>query len=87
MQNQNVLKRHARLMDKMAETLGLDLEEAAMRGTLPMDDIADVVLSCTNCSNPDHCETWLGEHADGADATPGYCRNKDLFAELTSKQE
>lgn len=87
MQNRTVLRRHARLMDNMAETLGLDLEEAAMRGTLPMEEIADAVLSCTNCSNPGHCETWLTEHADGADATPGYCRNKELFADLMPKSD
>ena len=73
---QSILKRHAELVDRMATTLGVDLEEATMRGDLPMDEIADVVLRCTNCSDPDGCAHWLDDHAaTGADHAPGYCRN------------
>lgn len=73
---QQILKRHAALVDRMATTLGVDLEEATMRGDLPMEDIADVVLRCTGCSDPDGCDAWLDAHAaEGADHAPGYCRN------------
>ena len=81
MQSQNVLKRHAKLVDQMAETLGIDLEEAALRGDVAIDEISDAVLRCTACSNPDHCEGWLAGH-DKADSTPGYCRNADLMDRL-----
>ena len=73
---ESVLKRHAALVDRMATTLGVDLEEAMMRGALPMEELADVVLRCTGCSDPGGCAHWLDAHADtGAPSAPGYCRN------------
>ena len=85
MQNQNVLKHHAHLVDQMANTLGIALEEAAMRGRISIDEISDAVLRCTGCSNAAHCEGWLEERTQGSDRTPDYCRNSDLFAELQVK--
>jgi hypothetical protein len=84
MQSQKTLKRHAGLVDRMATTLGLDLEEKALRGELSVDEIGDAVLRCTGCTDPGSCEGWLDAHADsGASEPPGYCRNADLFAELS----
>lgn len=82
MHDRTTLKRHAALVDRMASALGLDLEEAALRGKLTPPDISDAVLSCTGCSNPGHCETWLAEHGDGAPSPPGYCRNIGMFDRL-----
>jgi len=82
MQDRDRLKRHAALVDQMAETLGIDLEEAALQGALAMDEIADAVLRCTGCSDPMYCAGWLAAHGGGAKQTPGYCRNKDLLARL-----
>lgn len=82
MQNENVLKRHAALLDWMASARGIDLEEAAMRGRIGLDDVSEAVLRCTSCSNPDHCAQWLDALESVADATPGYCRNADLFLKL-----
>ncbi|MEL7175997.1 MAG: DUF6455 family protein [Pseudomonadota bacterium] len=78
----STLKRHADLMDRMAGTLGLDLEEKALRGDLPFDEIADAVMRCTGCTGAGACEKWLQDHADGAEQTPHYCRNADLFKTL-----
>ena len=73
---QSILKRHAELVDRMATTLGVDLEEATMRGDMPMDDLSDMVLRCTGCSDPGACERWLDEKVvTGAEHAPGYCRN------------
>ncbi|MEY8841918.1 DUF6455 family protein, partial [Cribrihabitans sp. XS_ASV171] len=72
---------HAGLVDRMANTLGLDLDEAALRGELAIDEISDAVLSCTACTNPDHCSGWLGK-TQQAEQAPGYCRNQTLFARL-----
>lgn len=33
---QSILKRHAALLDRMATTLGVDLEEATLRSELPL---------------------------------------------------
>lgn len=85
MPNREQLKRHASLVDRMASARGVDLEEQAMRGNVSIDEISDAVLSCTNCTNPEHCAGWL----DAKEATnqpvsafPSYCRNAELFAAL-----
>ncbi|WP_135501203.1 DUF6455 family protein [Roseovarius aestuariivivens] len=76
------IKRHAALVDRMAETLGIDLEEATLQGFVLPDTLTDAVLRCTGCSNPDGCTQWLQSHSAGAEATPSMCRNGDLFAML-----
>lgn len=76
------LKRHADLMDRMATTLGLDLEEKAMSGDLPFDEIAEAVMRCTNCTGAGECEGWLKAHEAGSEETPEYCQNSELFQTL-----
>ncbi len=78
----STLKRHADLMDRMATTLGLDLEEKALRGDLPFDEISEAVLRCTGCTGAGDCNHWLEAHPEGAEQTPSYCRNSDLFKTL-----
>lgn len=85
MPNRDVLKRHAGLVDQMADTLGVDLEEQTLRGEVSIDDISDAVLNCTGCSNPDHCEGWLAEKQGDAARPPGYCRNVDLLMKLAGR--
>lgn len=82
MQNRDVLKHHADLMDRMATRAGVDLEEATMRGDMPMEEIADAVLRCTNCSAPEACAAMLANSEDPSDRVPSYCRNKSLIDEL-----
>ena len=72
---------HAALMGRMARTLGVDLDEAELRGDLPPEMRDDMVLACTGCSDPAGCREWLVAH-DVADAAPGYCRNADLLVEM-----
>ena len=74
-------KRHAALVDKMATTLGIDLEQKVMEGQLQMDSLSDAVLSCTGCSDPEGCEHWLEQNTT-ADHAPGMCRNVDMFEML-----
>lgn len=80
MHNRATLKRHATLVDQMATTLDIDLEESTLRGALPIEDLTDMVLRCTGCANPEACESWLARTAK-ADQPPSYCRNT---AELTA---
>ncbi|WP_171101796.1 DUF6455 family protein [Ruegeria sp. HKCCD7255] len=82
MTDRQTLKRHAELVDDMASTLGVDLEEATLRGELEFGDIADAVLRCTQCPNPVHCQSFLAE-TSSAIHTPDYCRNKGLLERLT----
>ena len=76
------IKRHAALVDRMAGARGVDLEQATMEGRLSMDRLTDAVLACTGCANPEECEAWLNTQSGVAAATPGYCRNADLFDTL-----
>ncbi|MDP5219283.1 DUF6455 family protein [Ruegeria sp. 2205SS24-7] len=81
MRSPKMLKRHASLVDRMARTVGVDLEESALRGDLAFDEIADAVIACTGCTNPTHCESWLAEK-NSAESTPEYCRNTELLKRL-----
>lgn len=76
------IRRHAALVDRMAQAVGVDLEEATLKGQITPDALCDMVLSCTGCSNPTGCGHWLDAHSDGADATPSMCRNADIFQRL-----
>lgn len=82
MLNSTTLKRHADLVDRMAATLGLDLEEAVQSGQLRVDSLSDAVLACTGCSNPDGCDRWLEMQNGRAPEAPGLCRNVRLFEDL-----
>jgi hypothetical protein len=73
---------HAGLVARMAETLGADLEEAAFRGNLPPEGLRDLVLNCMGCREAGACGGWLAENAGGADAAPGYCRNRERLQAL-----
>lgn len=82
MPSRTVLKRHAELVDRMAQAVGVDLEEAALGGRVSVSEIGDAVLSCTGCGQPGACESWLAETAGPQDRPPSYCRNTDLLARL-----
>ena len=87
MPSSKTIRRHAVLVDRMATTLGRDLEEEVMRGRLSPDELPDMVLRCTACANPDGCEAWLRQQEDAAtgprpETTPYYCRTGDVFDAL-----
>ncbi|OED48218.1 hypothetical protein AB838_12480 [Rhodobacteraceae bacterium (ex Bugula neritina AB1)] len=80
------LKTHAELFDRMASTVGLDLEEEAVAGTLRFDEIPEAVLRCTRCGGVGACQKWMAEGPrPGADA-PDFCRNRDLLGYLNERQ-
>lgn len=83
MPSEKTLARHTALVTRMADTLGVDLDERALRGELSGDEIGDAVLACTGCESPGACDGWLDRHPEGAAQPPRYCRNADLFARLT----
>lgn len=76
------IDKHAELVGRMAETVGADLAEAMQRGDLTPEEYRSAVLSCTSCRGAGDCQEWLDAHSDGAEATPGYCRNKALLESL-----
>ena len=83
MQSTMTLKRHAELVDRMASSLGLDLEQAMMEARLTVDALGDMVLACTGCPRPETCEHWLAQHRNAiTETTPAYCRNSETLALL-----
>ncbi|WP_425043454.1 DUF6455 family protein [Primorskyibacter sp. S87] len=82
MPDRATLKRHAHLLERMASTLKVDLQEEAIAGRVSIDGISDAVLRCTECPDPGHCVVWLSEHEAGSTDTPGFCRNRDLLRGL-----
>lgn len=78
------LKRHADLLDRMANATGVDLEQAMMEGRYEIDQLGEAVLACTGCSQPGDCQHWL--EANEAKGTtqdpPTYCRNREDFLRL-----
>ncbi|MGG7645571.1 DUF6455 family protein [Rhodovulum sp. YNF3179] len=80
--NLSKLDRHEKLVDRMAETQGIDIGEEMMRGHLSANDLRSAVFSCTACTHADDCVHWLEDHKDGASQTPDYCRNAGLFRAL-----
>jgi len=77
------IDRHADLVDRMADTVGVNLVEAAQRGEIAEGTLRSAVFSCIGCTEPLACKDWLDAHPDGAHETPEYCRNKALFDRLT----
>jgi hypothetical protein len=83
MQSTLTLKRHAALVDRMANSLGVDLEQKIIEGQMQFDALGDMILACTGCAAPDRCDHWLEQNRhETAEAAPEYCRNGGLFALL-----
>ncbi|MGI3184398.1 DUF6455 family protein [Nioella aestuarii] len=81
MPGRKTIEDHEKLMGRMADRLGVDLDEAELRGDLPPEQRSDMVLSCTNCTSPEECGKWLESH-DKAEDAPTYCRNGELLKAL-----
>ena len=81
MTDRDRLRRHADLVDRMASTLGIDLQEVAIKGDVSPDEISDIVLRCADCPNPDDCAGFLARNTNSK-CTPEYCRNQELFGRL-----
>jgi (methylthio)acryloyl-CoA hydratase len=66
------LDRHADLMHRMADTVGVDLGDAVARGTLSPEELRGAVFSCMACEGGAECGDWLDNH-------PAGCRNPMLL--------
>jgi hypothetical protein len=81
MQNQTVIRKHAALVDRMSNRLGVDLEERLFRGDIAPDLLPDLVLRCTKCTDPEACARRLDSTAP-MEAAPGFCVNRDTLENL-----
>ncbi len=76
------LKRHANLLDRMADQVGVDLQEAAISGAVSLDQLSDAVLRCSECPDPVCCARGLaGEEFGGK--PPEFCRNREMLGRLS----
>lgn len=82
MPDRDRLRYHATLVDDMANSLGIDLEEAAICGAFRMEEISDAVLRCAGCVYPVKCSHWRAQHPKGAKKAPDYCRNREVLQAL-----
>jgi hypothetical protein len=78
--------RHARLMHRMADALGVDLGDELVAGRLDAPQLRDMVVSCSRCNAPGACGSFLSEaeQAGKADVAPGYCRNRETLHRLAA---
>lgn len=76
------LSRHAGLVGRMADTLGIDFAEALEHGVLTPGGLRGAVINCAGCERTGECAGWLDAHSNGAEATPSYCRNKMVLNAL-----
>ena len=71
--------RHARLVARMHEALGLDPETETLSGDLSPEILARQVERCTGCHKADDCAVWLDTLSGVASEPPVYCRNRDAL--------
>jgi len=84
MADRDLLKRHAALLDQMAETIGVDLQDAAIRGELRMGELGDAVLDCAQCARSGECISWMESSAKTASQPPEYCLNRAVLVRLAA---
>ncbi|SFJ94334.1 DUF6455 family protein [Celeribacter neptunius] len=79
---------HADLVDRMSETLGLDLAEMVQRGEGPSEEESRRrVYRCLGCTDPEACVHFLDDHLGAgtkAEVAPAYCRNKLTLERLAA---
>ncbi|MDA5093321.1 DUF6455 family protein [Aliiroseovarius sp. KMU-50] len=73
---------HAKLVERMAAKLGLDMTEEVEAGRMSFTGLDDAVHRCMNCSDPEGCQLWLDNHEGGAHDAPEICQNRKLFKRL-----
>jgi hypothetical protein len=76
------IDRHSDLFHRMAAVTDIDLRDAMIDGRLNAHQLPSAIWRCTACTEAEACARWLEDHAEGSRVTPGYCRNRDLLAQL-----
>ncbi len=84
--NASRFERHARLVARMGDALGVDLETRVQSGELPPEVLDDHVFECLGCPKPDACERWLDAQVGPVKAAPDYCRNKIALEAMAERR-
>ena len=74
--------RHARLVTRMADTLGVDIEASVQQGRMLPEEFDFAVMNCMGCPTPARCEGWTQQQDAVVGAAPAYCRNRDALEAL-----
>jgi hypothetical protein len=89
MDGRKTLNRHAALMNRMGQALGVNLTEMMIRGQLSGEDWREAVVRCSGCTAPDNCLHWLTERSDAglhrSPAAPEYCTNREMIVRLRDR--
>ncbi|SEP86254.1 DUF6455 family protein [Thalassovita taeanensis] len=73
--------RQADVMQRMADTVGVDFVEKVQADERVAYRYREAVMRCGHCGQAAACTSWMDAHPTAAE-TPDYCRNKDLLASL-----
>ncbi len=77
---------HVRLVQRMGQSVGVDVVAAHRAGDLTQADWARMVLRCQGCDCAELCQDWLRVAKPVAE-TPDTCPNRARFARLQVQQE
>ena len=72
--------RHARLVSKMADRVGLDLVEGMQRGEVDSEEIREMVNQCIGCTDPEACAKLLASDTK-IENPPEFCRNAEKLSQ------
>lgn len=75
---------HARLVLRMADRQGLDLQEMIVRAEFTEEQLDDAIDGCMGCTQPAACKCAL-DSAGPSLEVPEYCRNADLLSRGASE--
>jgi hypothetical protein len=70
---------HSKRVQRMAESVGVDLGQAILNGKLRGFPITDIVFRCSRCAEKTTCDAWLDRQVAAVEQTPDFCRNKQLL--------
>lgn len=88
MQSVGQYTRSARLMNHMAATRGIDLQQGVARDEIRVGALVCAVTRCAACTGQEQCVLWLAAQGDRkAAATPDYCENSEFLARLLPEDE
>lgn len=73
-----------RAMERMAETLGLNIDAEYDANIVSRRQLDRAVARCRQCEQTEGCEIWLEDHAGGSREAPSLCANKALFDHMRS---
>lgn len=83
MAEKHSLEARADLMQRMADTVDVDLGDAVASGRISGADLRAATLRCYYCTAAETCSAWMSAGAPGAeDGAPRYCENRLLFDRL-----